>query len=396
MSATLRILVRKFAPFERAIARQFEDFLRIAQADARLEIEALELNPLRERLFGQNALKNGAIDIAFLTTDWVAEAQQAGIIADLKPHLARAPIPDFPDAWSPSLLASQDFAGGFWGLPYHDGPQCLIYRKDLFEEAGLSPPETWEQFVAAARWLHAPEQGRYGTVLALFPDGHNSFYDFCVHVWTRGGEPFDARGRPDLASRQAVAALDFIRALAADAAAIAPHPERLDSVASGQMFCEGKVALMTNWFGFAALGDSAEGPVKGKIDIAPLPAGAGGRSVSLNVYWMLTLASGSRNPALAWDFMRHAATPAMDRLTTIEGAIGTRRSTWSDRRINAQIPYYGKLAMLHERARQMPRRADLAAFAEIVDAMLSRALATAIPTRQLLREAQHSIEGVPE
>ena len=96
------------------------------------------------------------------------------------------------------------------------------------------------------------------------------------------------------------------------------------------MFYDGRIALMTNRFGFAAVGDSAEGAVKGKIDIAPPPAGAGGRSVSLNVFWMLTLASGSRNPALARDFMRHVATPAMDRLATTEGAIGTRRSTWSD------------------------------------------------------------------
>ncbi len=396
MSATLRIAVRKFAPFERAIARQFDDFSRLSNAAGKIEIESLELNALHDRLFAQNALKNGDIDIAFLPTDWVAQAQQGGGIADLGPHLVRAPIPDFPDAWTPSLLKSQAFAGGFWGMPYHDGPQCLIYRKDLFAQAGLSPPATWDQFVAAARRLHAPERGQFGTVLALFPDGHNSFYDFCIHIWTRGGEPFDGRGRPHLASEQAVAALEFLRALANDITAIAPRPERLDSVASGRLFCEGRIALMTNWFGFAALGDSAEVPVKGKIEIAPLPAGAGGRSVSLNVFWMLTLASGSRNPALAWDFMRHAATPAMDRLTTMEGAIGTRRSTWSDPEINARIPYYSKLATLHERAREMPRRADLAVFAHIVDGMLSRALATTTASRQLLMEAQQAIAEVPE
>jgi multiple sugar transport system substrate-binding protein len=396
MSAALRIAVRMFAPFESAILRQFEDFARRSHMDARIEIEVLDLNPLHERLFAQDALASGAVDIAFLPTDWVAQAQQAGIIADLKPHIAKAPIPDFPGAWSPSLLELQSFAGGFWGMPYHDGPQCLIYRKDLFAQAGLSPPKTWDQFVAAARRLHAPDQGRFGTVLALFPDGHNGFYDFCVHVWTRGGEPFDASGRPKLVTGQAVAALDFVRALAADASAVAPHPERLDSVASGLMFCEGKVALMTNWFGFAALGEADDSPVKGMIDIAPLPAGAGGRSVSLNVFWMLALASGSRNPALAWDFMRHVASPAMDRLTTTEGAIGTRRSTWADPEINARIPYCSKLAALHECARQMPRRANLSRFAGIIDEMLQRALTTALSSSQLLMEAQHAIEGIPE
>lgn len=393
MTETIRIAVRKFPPFETAIVRQFQDFVRVAGVDARIETEAFDLTPLHERLFERQALAKGEFDIAFLSTDWIAEAHQAGALADLAPHLRRAPIPDFPDAWSPSLLNLQQFAGGFWGMPYHDGPQCLIYRKDLFDAAGLSPPKTWDEFVAIARRLHKPEAGRYGTVLALFPDGHNSFYDFCVHVWTRGGEPFAPDGRPDLVTKEAIAALDFIRALAADATAMAPDPRALDSVKSGLMFCEGKIALMTNWFGFAALGDSIEGPVKGKIDIAPLPS-AGGRSVSLNVFWMLTLASGSRNPDLAWTFMRHAASPAMDLLTTREGAIGVRRSTWSDREVNARIPYYGKLDRLHEFARELPRHPRLADMAHIIDEMLSRALASPTPSRDLLADAEAKIKGV--
>jgi multiple sugar transport system substrate-binding protein len=296
--------------------------------------------------------------------------------------------------WSPSLVKLQEFAGGFWGMPYHDGPQCLIYRKDLFEQQGLAPPKTWDEFVAAARRLHAPERGRFGTVLALFPDGHNSFYDFRIHVWTRGGEPFDAEGRPHLVTREAIAALDFIRALARDETAIAPNSLELDSVRSGLMFCEGKIALMTNWFGFAALGDSVDGPVKGKIEIAPVPADAGGRSISLNVFWILSLARGSRNPRLAWDFMRHAATPAMDRLTTIEGAIGVRRSTWTDPEINARIPYYSKLETLHAFARELPRRPGLADFAHVIDEVLKRALAASTSSRELLAQAQNAIEGV--
>jgi len=40
MTATIRIAVRKFDPFERAITRQFADFQRVSGVDARLEIEA--------------------------------------------------------------------------------------------------------------------------------------------------------------------------------------------------------------------------------------------------------------------------------------------------------------------------------------------------------------------
>ena len=395
MSATIRIAVRRFGPFKSAIATQFADFARTAGADACVEIEAMDLNPLHEGLFERRELLSGRWDIAFLPTDWIGEAQAQGLIEDLKPWLARQPIADFPDAWSPSLTGIQSFAGGFWGMPYHDGPQCLIYRRDLLAEAGVAVPASWADFHAAARRLHDPGNGRYGTVLALFPDGHNGFYDFCIHLWTRGGAPFDAAGRPQLTSPAAAAALDFLRALAGDESAVAPALREIDSVKSGLMFCEGKVALMANWFGFAAFAETwADSKVAGRVDVAPLPAGPGGNSVSLNVFWMLALAKGSAHKPLAWDFLRHCATPAMDKLTTTEGAIGVRRSTWSDADVNRQVRYYHKLDMLHARAKALPVHPRLSAIAHEVDAMMGAAVTTTRASAELLAEAQARIEAI--
>ena len=397
VSATIRVAVRKFDPFENAIRRQFADFQKSSGRDVRLQVEAFELNPMYESLFERRGLADGSFDLAFISTDWLAEAHAGGLISDLKPHLAHAPIADFPDAWSPSLLGLQSFAGGLWGMPYHDGPQCLIYRKDLLTEAGIPVPTTWEEFYAAARRLHAPEEGHYGTVLALYPDGHNSFYDFCIHVWTRGGEPFDANARPCLQTPEAAAALDFIRTLARDPQVMAPGAAELDSVKSGLLFCEGKVALMTNWFGFAALGESWEASrVRGRVEIASVPAGSGpgGRSVSLNVFWVLAMAAGSRQPELVWEFLRHVATAPMDKLTTLEGAIGVRRSTWTDPEVNTNIPYYHKLEALHARARELPLHPRLADISHVVDDLLGRAVSSDVPSAVLLADAQRRVEAL--
>jgi multiple sugar transport system substrate-binding protein len=394
---TLTIAVRKFDPFESAILLQLADFARATGWQVRVELEPLELNDLHRRLFDQRGLSDGSLDITFLSTDWLAEAQAAGLIDDLTPQLARAPIADFPQAWSPSLLGLQSFAGGFWGLPYHDGPACLIYRKDLLAAAGLEVPRTWEDFHAAARRLHAPQRGCYGTALALFPDGHNGFYDFCIQVWSRGGEPFGEGARPRLCSPAAVEALEFLRRLAADDAAIAPGARDLDSVKSGLLFCEGRVALMSNWFGFAALGERWEASrVKGRIAVAPLPRGSGqgGRSVSLNVFWVLALASGCRQKDLAWSFMRHIATAPMDKLTTLEGAIGVRRSTWADPEINGLIPFFHELEVLHEHARELPVHPRLADIAHVIDDLLAKVTATSLPLESLLQEAQDRIENI--
>ena len=381
----LRIAVRRFDPFESAIAAQFADFVRTTGSEDELEAVPMDLNPLHQSAITGRGLATGEWDVAFLNTDWLAEAVADGLLEDLIPHLERAPIPDFPDAWSPSLTGLQRFGDGFWAMPYHDGPECLVYRKDLIAE----PPATWDEFHALARRHHDPANGRYGTVLALFPDGHNSFYDFCIQIWSRGGEIFDGDGQPDFTSSEAIAALDFLRALAGDDEAIAPDCRTLDSVRSGALFADGKVALMANWFGFAAHADTAsDSKVRGKVDIAPLPAGPGGRSVSLNVFWVLAIGSGSSNKAVAWDFLRHCATAPMDRLTTTEGAIGVRRSTWNDPDIVARMPYYGRLDWLHDHAREMPVTRDLARISHIVDDLITVAVTTDRVTGDLLAEAQ--------
>lgn len=386
MTTTLRVALRAFPPFQTAISKQFDDFVRVSGADARLETVAMDLNPLHDAVIGSGGLGDGRWDIAFINTDWLAEAQAAGLLENLDPHMAASPIDDFPHGWSPSLTTMQRFADGFWGMPYHDGPECLIYRRDLIDVV----PTTWQEFHAAARAHHAPDEGRYGTVLALFPDGHNSFYDFCIHIWSRGGEPFDADGRPDFTGPEAHAALDFLRDLAGDAGAIAPNARDLDSVQSGLLFAEGKVALMANWFGFAAYADTAaESRVRGLVDIAPLPG-----NVSLNVFWLLAIGAGSAHKDLAWQFLRHCATAPMDRLTTTEGAIGVRRSTWADAEVNAGVPYYHRLDWLHEHARQMPMSPRLAEISRVVDDLMTAATTTDRPTHELLAEAQARAEAL--
>lgn len=393
MTRRLRIAVRKFGPFETAIRKQFADFAAAQDGEVALDIDAMDLNPLHDALFAQGKLRDGTYDVAFLPTDWMTEAWQSGTVENLILHLEREPIADFPNAWSPSLLKLQQCGGGFWGMPYHDGPQCLIYRKDLLAAANLRVPETWAEFHAAARRLHVPESGHFGTVLALYPDGHNGFYDFCIHVWTRGGEPFDRDGRPALRTAEAAAALDFIRTLARDTKAVAPGLRELDSVKSGLLFCEGRIALMTNWFGFAALGDTwGESAVKGLIDVAPLPAGTGGTKASLNVYWMLAIAKGASDKVLAWSFLRHTATAPMDKLTTTEGAIGVRRSTWHDPEVNRSIPYYHKLSELHDHAKELPQHPKLADVSHLIDDIVAKAIDSGTPSEELLAAGQRRIE----
>ncbi|MEM1026935.1 MAG: extracellular solute-binding protein [Planctomycetota bacterium] len=402
MPETLTIAVRKFGPFEQSLQEQFDRFAVAEGINASVVLEPLELNDLEHAYFGgageASDLTNGRFDVAMVVTDWLAQGRRDGLLADLTPWQQRIPIADYPDGWSASLTNAQRIGDGLYGIPYHDGPECLIYRKDLFEQAGLTPPTTWDAFHQVAKELTDPSGDCHGTVLAAFADGHNTFYDFCLQVWSRGGEVVDINGSPTLDHDAAREGLAYYRRLVRDGTACRPGAREIDSVKSGELFMAGKVAMMANWFGFAAACETVEGSeVKGQVALAPLPGGGGAGApagVSLNVYWMLSLAAGSKRPELAWRFIRHCATAEMDRLLTLNGAVGCRVSTWNDPAVNADIPFFSALPALHDHARTLPVETRLPRFARVVEEAVVRAVDAADAIADILADAQQHADAL--
>ena len=404
MLQRLRIAVRKFAPFESAIEKQWADFERRHRSGFTLEMVPLDLVPLTQTLFDGASLKDGTWDIAFINTDWIASACGRGEFKDLREFIRRNPPEDYPQGWTDSMLRLQQHGEAIAGLPYHDGPECLIYRKDLFEDAAekrnyqnlygvpLKPPVTWEEFRRVAKFFQRPAAGVYGCVFAGYPDGHNTVYDFLLQLWTRGGSLQDSQGQFHFDTPAARDALRFYHEILTDSSALHPKSDVLDSVQCGEVFAKGEAAMSVNWFGFAAVAQAAETSlVRGKVGIAPIPCEPPHESASLNVYWILSIAAGSRNPELAYTFLRHCAGRRMDKLLTLEGGIGCRRSTWEDLEINQRIPFYRQLASLHAKARETPSLAIWPEVNDVIDSMVMQARSGNRAMDELLREADDRV-----
>jgi multiple sugar transport system substrate-binding protein len=402
-AGTFRVAVRKYGPFETAIEKQWASFEADAKTGLALDAVAMDLHPLEDALFTSDGMASGDWDVCFVATDWIAAMHEARAAVDLAPMLKVDPMEDFPAAWAESLLRLQRLGDAVLGIPYHDGPECLIYRADIFNDPALqtdyrkqfhkplAPPTTWDEFQRIARFLNSPEQGCYGTASAAFPDGHNSVYDFLLQLWTRGGELFSSDGKICFQTTAAADALAFHRTMLSDSTAVHPRCRELDSVKAGLAFGAGEVAMMVNWFGFATMAHtSPESKVKGKVDIAPIPHGPGGHSVSLNVYWILSIAAGSPHRNVAWRFLKHCMSAEMDKLTTTEGAIGCRRTTWFDEEINLTIPFYHRMAELHRVAREIPQMKTWPKIAAIIDKLITKTINGVTPVEELLAEADRN------
>lgn len=390
---TFRIAIRKFDPFEKHIEHAWKSFCEQTSCPLKLEAVSLDLHPLHEGILKKGGLKHGEFDAGFIVTDWMAEAHQQGALLDLNPFLDQRPLEDYPSGWADSLLRFQQMEGQVLGIPFHDGPETLIYRTDLLGGTGQPKvPETWEEFQSVARRLSDEKNNLWGTAFAAYPDGHNTVYDFCLQLWTRGGTLTDAEGNFTLNTRAAADGLNYYREILRDTGAVHPESRKFDSVESGLAFARGEIAFMVNWFGFAAMSETIdESRVKGKVGVAPLPSAPEGNPASLNVYWLLSIGAGTDHPGVAWDFLRFCASSQQDKALTLGGGIGCRQSTWTDPEVNQSIPFYKELPHIHQFARELPRRADWNAVATIIDALVMKAVDGNDSVETLLQDAQNLV-----
>ncbi|MFI3320307.1 MAG: hypothetical protein SNH01_05185 [Rikenellaceae bacterium] len=104
----IRFAVRRFQPFESALAKAWELFR--AQSGTSYELEAIPLDTSelhQATLSDEKGLINGDWDIAHMNTDWLAQAVAEGAIEDLTPYIKENPPVDYPSGWSKAMQEIQ-------------------------------------------------------------------------------------------------------------------------------------------------------------------------------------------------------------------------------------------------------------------------------------------------
>lgn len=109
----------------------------------------------------------------------------------------------------------QKFNGQFMGLPYAQVPVVLWYNKQWLEEKGISPPETWDQLLAAAAAIHEPERQRYGILVtsSVYHTTNQSLYSVML---SNGADAVDRETGTEVIinSPETVEAVEFYANLA--------------------------------------------------------------------------------------------------------------------------------------------------------------------------------------
>ncbi|WP_156837228.1 ABC transporter substrate-binding protein [Nesterenkonia alba] len=132
--------------------------------DIEIEFLGTPMNELYSELTTM-ATGGNVPDVFTNTPEFFAQAADMGIVEPLDDLLDD----DFIEALDPNLVEQARLDGSLQLVPHFSIPLALLYRADLFEEAGLEPPETWDEFKEVAEELTTDE--RYGFALVGSNDG---------------------------------------------------------------------------------------------------------------------------------------------------------------------------------------------------------------------------------
>lgn len=195
-------------------------------------------------------------------------------------------------AAGPLSMAAVD--GGYAAVPVDGWTQMLVYRADLFEEAGLEPPNSYANVLAAVEALHNPPE-MYGFVAPTKVD-ENFMSQVLEHVFlANGATPVNADGFAGFEEAATIEVLEFYRAI------VEASPEgELYWDQSRTLYFSGNAAMII-WSPFildelAGLRDSAPPTINDDPQTRDLAAATG----------IVTNFSGPSNPdGAAWGDVRY-------------------------------------------------------------------------------------------
>ena len=315
-----------------------------------VEIEIVPLEQVLAKATQDVQGQLGTYDLYYLDQSWVATFAQDTIdpiqYYKDKPDLAM-PGMDWEDFSKPLVNGLALYEGKWAGIPFDIPIMTTMYRKDIFEKHKIAPPNTVDEFVAAAKMITEAEKanGIFGTGLQA-KSGHYSLNcDWTQVVWNQGGSIFTKDKKFSGNDEAGVRGLKIYQELLTYS-----PPESTNSTWDGQwqMMASGQVALINSWDEFMPGLDADDSKVKGLWECKRPIQGKSLRAVADAGFgeipnWghqggsILGLSKYSKNIDAAWIFMQWACSKdIMTRCTLGGGFAPMRLSSFADPRVKAK------------------------------------------------------------
>jgi sorbitol/mannitol transport system substrate-binding protein len=309
--------------------------------DIDLKFVSLPENEARAKITASVATSGGEFDAVMISNYETPQWADNGWLVNLQPYIDQTEGYDDEDI-IPSIREALSYDGDMYSVPFYGESSFLVYRKDLFEEKGLTMPDrpTWQEVRDLAAELHDPENGMTGICLRGLPGWGENLAPMNTVVNTFGGHWFDEdwdAGLDEPEFREATQFyVDLVRDYGISGAATAGYGECITRYSQGQ-------AAM--WYDATAMVSTVESPsdsqVVGKNGYAQAPVvdtDASGWLYS----WSLAIPESADNPDAAWQFLSWVTDK--DYIELVGTELGWERVPPGSRQSTYARPEYAEVA----------------------------------------------------
>lgn len=296
---TLRVLLKEGYEIE-AIQEFKGDFE--AETGITVELEVYDEPTARQKLLLDATSGAGTYDITSGSFWNMPEFVSAGWLEPLDGYIENANdewlvVEDIPQG----AIESMTVEGQLYAVPHTIIGGMLFYRADVFEELGLSAPQTTEEILAAAETIKAERPD----LIPFTARGASTFATLgSLLGWAYGYDAilFDDEGNPQADSPEMEEAMNDYVTLMKDYGP--SDAATLTFTQAGEKFSSGAAAMMFDTSGFGTIfEDASQSSVAGKIGYS-LPTGPAGN----NLQWLynegLAITADSANKDAAWLFLQ--------------------------------------------------------------------------------------------
>ena len=278
----------------------------------------------------------GDYDVVSVMDQWVSSL--AMLMEPIGPGIEAqgTDLSDFPAAHMRHGMRN----GELIGLPVRGHVQLMFYRTDILEEAGVTPPQTWEEMVSAAKTIQEKTDAA-GIALPFGKLNGQNLMVWMNLLWGKGGDLFDADGTPIFNSDAGVAATQtYVSYLAEEIvpAGSAVFVEQ-DAVNS---FKQGNSAMLPVWWWVRSqLTDPEQSKLTPEqVGFTALPSVSGADRTTFTNTWIFGVTQESDNKDAATEFLGWLTDPALERDVLMDPdlseVVAVHMSNLTDPEVNAR------------------------------------------------------------
>ena len=270
------------------------------ESGIKVDLEVIGWNDLQTRI--QTAVTSGqAPDVVNIGNTWATSLQATGAFMP------------YEDAEMKAIGGADKFVktaldtGGAKGetvtsVPLYGLAYGLYYNKQMFADAGLTPPETWEDLVSAAKTLTTGDVN--GITLAAGSYTENAHFAF-INAAQDGAALFDDDGQPTFTEDGVISGIKrYLDLMQTDKVADVGNAQYDNGTKSVSDFANKKAAMVINQNN-ADNSIVAAGMTTDEYGVVPFPAPAGGEKIASFIAGInLSIFKNTKNKDDALEFVK--------------------------------------------------------------------------------------------